>query len=136
MSELSRIEAKPQKAGSIVQQFICKAPKKNHEALVQLAKEFTDIFRNQEGLCIEYFQLSNTYDMADFTNMAKTVPSSKSGEEEEIWMEQIFFRDSKHKDEYIAKCMSDQNVDRLYKQFINLITPGSAIMGEFKRIMV
>jgi uncharacterized protein YbaA (DUF1428 family) len=124
MSELREIETKHQEAGSIVQQFICKAPTKKHEALVQLAKEFTDMFRNQGGLRIEYFQLNNTDDPADFTNMAKTVPSSKSGEEEEVWMEQIFFRDSKHKDEYIAKCMSDQNVDRLYKQFLNLITPG------------
>jgi hypothetical protein len=68
--------------------------------------------------------------------MAKTVTSSKSAEEEEIWNEQIFFVDSKQKDEYMAKCMSDQNVDRLYKQFISLITVGSAIMGEFNRIIV
>jgi hypothetical protein len=134
MSELSGIETHRQEAASIVQQFICRAPKKNHEALVQLAKQFTDIFRNQGGMHIEYFQLSNTDDMSDFTNMAKTVPSSKSAEEEEIWMEQIFFKDSKHK--YRAKCMSDQNVGRLYKQFINLINPGSAIMGEFNRIIV
>ncbi|MFL6425582.1 MAG: DUF1428 family protein [Nitrososphaeraceae archaeon] len=136
MSELSGIETKRQEAASIVQQFICRAPKKNHEALVQLAKEFTDMFRNQGDMRIEYFQLSNTDDISDFTNMAKTVPSTKSAEEEEIWMEQIIFRDSKHKDEYIAKCMSDQNVDRLYKQFISLITPGSAIMGKFNRIIV
>ena len=136
MSEISGIETKRQEAGSIVQQFICRAPKKNHEALVQLAKEFTDMFRNQGGMRIEYFRLSNTDDVSDFTNMAKTVPSSKSAEEEEIWIEQTFFRDSKQKDEHIAKCISAQNVDRLYKQFISLITPGSAIMDEFNRIIV
>jgi hypothetical protein len=32
------------------------APKKNHDRMVQLAKEFTDIFRKHG----EYFQLSNT----------------------------------------------------------------------------
>jgi hypothetical protein len=104
--------------------------------LVQLAKEFTDMFRNQVGIRTEYFQLSNTDDMSDFINMAKTVTSSKSAEEEEIWNEQIFFMDSKQKDEHMAKCMSDQNVDRLYKQFISLITLGSAIMDEFNRIIV
>ena len=71
MSELSGIETKRQEAGSIVQQFICRAPKKNHQALVQLAKEFTDMFRNQGGIRTEYFQLSNTDDMSDFINMAK-----------------------------------------------------------------
>jgi uncharacterized protein YbaA (DUF1428 family) len=137
MSELNEVETKRQEVESIVQQFICRAPKKNHEAMVQLAKEFTDMFTNHGGVRIEYFQLSNdTDDMSEFTNMAKTVPSSKSVGEEEIWMEQMFFRDSKHKDEHIAKCMSDQNVGRLYKQFVSLITPGSAIMGEFNRIKV
>jgi uncharacterized protein YbaA (DUF1428 family) len=136
MSELSGIETKRQEAGSIVQQFICRAPKKNHQALVQLAKEFTDMFRNQGGIRTEYFQLSNTDYMSDFINMTKTVTSSKSAEEEEIWNEQIFFMDSKQKDEHMAKCMSDQNLDRLYKQCISLITLGSAIMGEFNGIIV
>jgi hypothetical protein len=106
--------------------------------MAQLAKEFIDIFRNHGGLRLEYSQLSNTEDMADFINILKTVPSNKDKEEEEeeVWMEQIFFRDSKHKDEYIAKCANDENMERLYKQFMNLITPGSAIMSEFSRIRV
>jgi uncharacterized protein YbaA (DUF1428 family) len=127
MSELDEIEMEKQEAGGIVKQFICRAPKKNHEGMVQLAKEFTDIFRKHG----EYFQLSNTEDMAVFTNIAKTASSSQ---DEEVCMEQIFFRDSKHKDEYIAKCTSDDNTERLYKQFINLITPDSAIMSEFNHI--
>jgi hypothetical protein len=53
MSELDEIEMEKQEAGGIVKQFICRAPKKNHEGMVHLAKEFTDIFRKHG----EYFQL-------------------------------------------------------------------------------
>jgi uncharacterized protein YbaA (DUF1428 family) len=119
--------------GSIVQQFIYRLPKKNHEAMVQLEKQFIQIFRNHDGIRFEVFQLSSTENMMDWTNIAKTVSASQ---DEEIWVEQIFYRDSKHRDEYMAKCGNDENMNQLYKQFMNLITPGSAIMGEFSRVRV
>ena len=69
--------------------------------MVQLAKEFTDIF-TKHG---EYFQLSNTGGMAGFTNIAKTASSSQ---DKEVCLEQFFFRDNKHnEEEYIPKCASD-----------------------------
>ena len=122
-----------QELGSIVQQFIYRLPKKNHEAMVQLEKQFIEIFRNHDRMRFEVFQLSSTENMMDWTNIAKTVSASQ---DEEIWVEQIFYRDSKHRDEYMAKCGNDENMNQLYKQFMNLITPGSAIMGEFSRVRV
>jgi uncharacterized protein YbaA (DUF1428 family) len=123
-----------QELGRIVQQFIYRLPKKNHEAMVQLEKQFIQIFRNYDGMRFEVFQLSNTENMTDWTNIAKTVSANQ---DEEIWVEQIFYRDSKHRDEYMAKCGNDENMNQLYKQFMDLITPGSSpIMGEFSRVRV
>jgi uncharacterized protein YbaA (DUF1428 family) len=121
--------------GSIVQQFIYRLPKKNHDAMVQMEKQFIDIFRKHGGLRFEVFQLSSTENMMeDWTNIAKTVSANQ---DEEIWVEQIFYKDSKHRDEYMAKCGSDENMNKLYKQFMDLITPGSRpIMGEFSRLEV
>ena len=119
--------------GSIVQQFIYRLPKKNHEAMVQLEKQFIEIFRKHGRMRFEVFQLSSTENMMDWTNIAKTVSANQ---DEEIWVEQIFYRDSKHREEYMAKCGNDENMNQLYKQFMNLITPGSAIMGEFSRVRV
>ena len=121
--------------GSIVQQFIYRLPKKNHDSMVHLEKQFIDVFRKHGGLRFEVFQLSSTENMMkDWTNIAKTVSANQ---EEEIWMEQIFYRDSKHRDEYMAKCGNDENMNQLYKQFMDLITPGSSpIMGEFSRLEV
>jgi uncharacterized protein YbaA (DUF1428 family) len=120
--------------GSIVQQFIYRLPKNNHEAMVQLEKQFIEIFRKHGGMRFEVFQLSSTENMMDWTNIAKTVSANQ---DEEIWMEQIFYRDSKHREEYMAKCGNDENMNQLYKQFMDLITPGSSpIIGEFSRLQV
>jgi hypothetical protein len=36
--------------GSIVQQFICRLPKKNHDAMLQIAKQANDITRKHGAL--------------------------------------------------------------------------------------
>jgi hypothetical protein len=66
----SNITEMEQELGSIVQQFIYRLPKKNHEAMVQLEKQFIQIFRNYDGMRFEVFQLSSTENMMDWTNIA------------------------------------------------------------------
>jgi uncharacterized protein YbaA (DUF1428 family) len=126
---------KEKEIGNIVQQFICRLPKKNHDPMMQIAKQANDITRKHGALRVEYFQLSSTENMMeDWTNISKTVSANQ---DEEIWVEQIFYRDSKHRDEYMAKCGNDENMNQLYKQSVDLITPGSKpIMGEFSRLEV
>jgi uncharacterized protein YbaA (DUF1428 family) len=137
MSKSNATEIKEQEEiGSIVQQFICRVPKKNHDAMLQIAKQANKITRKHGALHVEYFQLSSTENMMDYcTNVAKIV--SDNQDDEKVWMEQIFYKDSKHRDEYMAKCGNDENMNRLYKQFMDLITPESSpIMGEFGRLRV
>jgi hypothetical protein len=57
--------------GSIVQQFLYRLPKKNHEAMIQLEKKFADAFRRNGGLGYEVFQLNGTESMMEWTNIAK-----------------------------------------------------------------
>jgi hypothetical protein len=102
--------------------------------MLQIAKQANDITRKHGALRVEYFQLSRTENMMDWTNISKTISANQ--DEGEIWVEQVFYRDSKHRDEYMAKCGNDENMNQLYKQFMDLITPGSAIMGEFSRLEV
>jgi uncharacterized protein YbaA (DUF1428 family) len=133
-SNVTKIEEEIE-IGNIVQQFICRLPKKNHDSMMQIAKKANDITRKHGALRVEYFQLSSTENMMeDWTNIAKTVSANQ---DEEIWVEQIFYRDNKHRDEYMAECGNDENMNQLYKQFMDLITPGSRpIMGEFIRLEV
>ena len=133
-SNVTEIKEEKEIGSTIVQQFICRVSKKNHDVMLQIAKQANDIARKYGALHVEYFQLNSTENMIDWTNIAKNVSANQ--DEEEVWMEQIFYRDSKHRDECMAMCGNDENMNRLYKQFMNLIMPGSAIMGEFSRLKV
>ena len=137
MSKSNATEIKEQEEiGSIVQQFICRVPKKNHDAMLQIAKQANEITRKHGALRVEYFQLSSTENMMDYwTNIAKIVSANQ--DDEKVWVEQIVYKDSKHRDEYMVKCGNDENMNRLYKQFMDLITPESSpIMEEFGRLRV
>jgi uncharacterized protein YbaA (DUF1428 family) len=120
--------------GSEVAHFVYRVPKKNHEAMMQLNKQFADIIRKY-GAPHLIFQLNNTEaPMEGITNIAKTVSANQ---DEEVWMELIFYRDRKHRDEVGANMQNDENMERLYKQSVDLLTPGSSfVMGEFSRLKV
>jgi uncharacterized protein YbaA (DUF1428 family) len=109
MSKPSQTEMEQEKeiGRSIVQQFIYRLPKKNHEAMIQLEKQFIDIFRKHGGLRYEAFQLSSTENMMDWTNIAKTMSANQ---DEEIWVEQVYYRNSKQRDEYMAMCGKDEKI--------------------------
>jgi uncharacterized protein YbaA (DUF1428 family) len=109
MSKPSQTEMEQEKeiGRSIVQQFIYRLPKKNHEAMIQLEKQLIDIFRKHGGLRYEAFQLSSTENMMDWTNIAKTMSANQ---DEEIWVEQVYYRNSKQRDEYMAMCGKDEKI--------------------------
>jgi uncharacterized protein YbaA (DUF1428 family) len=121
-----------QRIGSKVDHFVARAPKKNHDAMVQLSKQFADIMRKY-GVTNLYFQLNNTDSpMEGITNIAKTISANP---DEEVWLELLFYRDSKHREEVGAKMQNDERMGSLYQQSLSLLTPGTGfIMGEFNRV--
>jgi uncharacterized protein YbaA (DUF1428 family) len=131
-SNITEIE---QEIGSEVAHFVYRVPKKNHESMMQLNKQFADIM-GKYGAPHLIFQLNNTEaPMERITNIAKTVSANQ--DEEEVWFELIFYRDRKHRDEVGAKMQNDENMKRLYKQSVDLLSPGSSfVMGEFSRLEV
>jgi uncharacterized protein YbaA (DUF1428 family) len=120
--------------GSEVAQFVYRVPKKNHDAMMKLCKQAADMTRKC-GAAHLVFQLNNTeVPMEGITNIAKTVSANN---DEEVWLELIFYRDRKHRDEVCAKMQNDENMERLYKQSVDLLSPGSSfVMGEFSRLKV
>lgn len=131
MNKLNATEIE-QGIGSDVDHFIYRVPKKNHNAMMQLTKQFDDIIVNEYGVTHSSFQLnSNEAPMEGITNIAKTISAS---EDEEVWLELIFYRDRKHKDEVGAKMRNDERMGPLWQQSIVLVSPGTGfIMGEFSR---
>jgi len=128
MTHTTEIE---QGMGNEVDHFLVKAPKRNHDALVQLGKQFADILRKYGGPNPLYFQLNDTgASMEGITKIAKTVSTKQ---DEDVWLQLSFYRDRKQRDEIRAKMGNDENMGPINKQFMDLITPGSMIMGEFVR---
>jgi uncharacterized protein YbaA (DUF1428 family) len=133
MSKLNITEIE-QGIGNEVAHFVYRVPKKNHDAMMQLNKQFADKMRKY-GAPHLIFQLNNTESpMEGITNIAKTLSAKQ---DDEVWMELIFYRDHRHRDEVGAKMQNDESMERLYKQAVDLLSPGSNfIMGEFGRVSV
>jgi len=102
--------------------------------MVQLNKQFADIMRKY-GVSHLIFQLNNTEAaMEGITNIAKTISANQ---DEEVWLELIFYRDRKYKDEVGAKMRNDERMGTLWQRSIALVSPGTGfIMGEFSRLSV
>lgn len=128
-SNLTEIE---QWIGSEVDHFVYRVPTKNHDAMVQLNKQFAEIMRKY-GAPHLIFQLNNTETpMEGITNIAKTVLANQ---DKEIWRGLIFYRDRKQKDEVSAKMQNDESMGRLFQQALDLFTGGTGfIMRQFSRI--
>ena len=79
------------------------------------------------------FQLGNTEaPMEGITNIAKAVSATQ---DEELWLELIFYRDRKHKDEVAQKMRNDERMGTLWQRSMELVSPGTGfIMGEFNRL--
>jgi uncharacterized protein YbaA (DUF1428 family) len=117
---------------SIVEIFLYKAPKKNHDSLVRLNKKSHDFFIKYGALKFEVFTIHNRENMMDFVNLAKTISAN---EDEEVWLEIQSYKNSQHVKEFIDKMKDDKSMETLYKEFIDLITPGSVVsFGGFDKI--
>jgi uncharacterized protein YbaA (DUF1428 family) len=128
----SNIIEKEEGSGNLVQLFIYRAPKKNHDAMVQLNKQCAEFFRKHRILRFEVLYLSSTNTVMDFVNIAETLSASQ---DEEVWMEIQSYRDHKHLDEFIANMKNDKIGESLYQEYLILITTGSrTIMGGFTRL--
>jgi uncharacterized protein YbaA (DUF1428 family) len=60
------------------------------------------------GVTNLYFQINNTDSpMEGITNIAKTISANP---DEEVWLELLFYRDSKHREEVGAKMQNDERM--------------------------
>ena len=72
--------------------------------------------------------------MEDITNIAKTVSANQ---DEKVWMELIFYRDRKHKEEVATKIQNDERIGSLWQRTMDLVSRGTGfMMGQFSRIKV
>jgi uncharacterized protein YbaA (DUF1428 family) len=119
--------------GEYVQQFIYRLPKKNHEAMMKIQKQFNDIFRKHGVQNREVFLLGDTQTVGPFINIANTISSNQN--EEEVLTALVYYRERKHRDDLVLKIQNDENYRSILQEFKDLLTPESGIIiGEFSRL--
>jgi uncharacterized protein YbaA (DUF1428 family) len=120
--------------GELIQVFVWRTPKKNHEAMMQLNEPAKEMFR-KVGLRREIFLLSDDRDSEaenmGFIDLAKTVSAK---EDEEVWLELQFYRDSKHHVEVGENMRNNKSAMELGGKFMELITPGSCVIAKFNHL--
>jgi uncharacterized protein YbaA (DUF1428 family) len=128
-----------------LQLFLYLAPKKNHDALARNLMQFGPWFK-KNGVRIEYYHLGKSetqgaIDSAKESGMdimegiGKTLSTAAGEDEEEIWIEQQYFRDHKHCEDIYAKMMQDKSIEPLGNEFFGLVTQGKKLItGGFIRL--
>jgi uncharacterized protein YbaA (DUF1428 family) len=136
-------EIEEEETGNYLQLFLYRAPRKNHDAIAKNLMQFVPWFK-KNGVRVEYYQLgkSETQGAIDsakesgmdvMDSIAKTL--SLDGDEEEVWIEQQYFRDHKHCEEVYAKMMQDKSIEPLGSEFFGLVTQGKKLItGGFIRL--
>ena len=127
-----------------LQLFLYRAPKKNHDALAKNLMQFVPWFKKHE-VRVEYYHLgkSETQGAIDsakeggmdiMEDIGKTL-STAAEDEEEIWIEQQYFRDHKHCEDIYAKMMQDKSIEPLGNEFFSLVTQRKKLItGGFIRL--
>lgn len=133
-----------EETGNYLQLFLYRAPKKNHDAIAKNLKQFMPWFK-KHGARVEYYQLGRSETQASIDSAKQsgmdvldsiTKTLSTDEDEEEVWIEQQYFRDHKHCQEVYAKMMQDKSIEPLGNEFFGLVTQGkSLITGGFFRLM-
>ncbi len=117
--------------GSHLEVFLYRVPKKNHDAIARNLKQFVPWFE-KHGVRIEYYQFGDSQTMEGMQSIAKTLSAA---EDEDIWIELQYFRDSTHCKDVYAKMMQDKSLEPLGKEFFGLVTQGkNLITGGFNRL--
>ena len=125
-----------------LQLFFYRAPKKNHDAIAKNLKQFVPWFQ-KHGVRIEYYQLGNSETQAAIDSakesgmdvMESVAKTLSIDEDEEVWIEQQYFRDYKHCEDVYSKMMQDKSIEPIGTEFFGLITQGKKmITGGFHRL--
>ena len=117
-------------SGGLIKILVIRAPKDNHDALVKIGKQ-TDIFFRKHGVSKNVYRLNARENMMNFVNLAKTISANDN---EDVWLEILSYRDAKHVEEVMKAMEGDKRANELYKEAMEIITPGSIVFGDFSRL--
>ena len=121
---------KQKNSDGLIKVLVIRAPKDDHDALVKIGKE-TDIFFRKHGVSKNVYKLNTRENMMDFVNLANSISANDN---EDVWLEILSYRDAKHVEEVKKAMEGDKRANELYKEAMQIISPGSIVFGDFSRL--
>lgn len=113
-----------------------RAPKKNHEAMAEIGKQYVQWLKNQ-GVRTEIYHLSNTTNEVPSEGVESIAKTLSIGSDEEVWVSLQFYRDRAHADQVRSKMMQDESIGKPMKEFDGLVTEGKSLITDgFSRLNV
>ena len=131
-------EEQEEETGGYLQISFSRAPKKNHDVLAQLGKQFEQWLKKY-GVSskIYYLNSSTTSDDNPPPDGVESIRKilSISDDKEELWVALQFYRDRAHADEVRGKMMQDESVGAIMKEFDGLVSQGKSLITDgFSRL--
>jgi uncharacterized protein YbaA (DUF1428 family) len=81
--------------------------------MLKICKEASDMFKQHGVLHYDASKLSNTdVPMERFANIASTVSANQ---DEEVWVESVYYKDNQHMKEVMAKMEKDERMGEMMK---------------------
>ncbi len=128
-----------QQTANYLQISFSRAPKKNHDALARLGKQFVQ-WLDKHGVSSKIYYLNNNSSTTNtevyegLESIAKIISIS---DDEELGVSLQFYRDQAHADQIRSKMMQDESFGAITKEFDGLVTPGKSMVTDgFNRLRV
>jgi uncharacterized protein YbaA (DUF1428 family) len=110
-------------SGGQFEGFLLRAPKRNRNALAKISKH-TDDFFTKHGVSKYVFSINTRENIMGFEKLSKIISAD---DDEDVWLEILSYRDAKHIQEVMEAMKGDKRANELYKEAMELITPGSIV---------
>lgn len=124
------VNYKQRDLGGLIQIVFIRTPKDKREALARISKQTDDFFR-KHGVSKYVYRLNLRENMMDFVNISKIISAN---EDEDVNLEILSYRDAEHVEQVMKAMKDDKKANELYKESMEIITPGSIVFGDFSSI--
>lgn len=124
------INYKQRDLGGLIQIVFIRTPKDKREALARIGKQ-TDNFFRKHGVSKYVYRLNLRENTMDFVNISKIISAN---DDEDVNLEILSYRDAEHVEQVMKAMKSDKKANELYKESMEIITPGSIVFGDFSGI--
>jgi uncharacterized protein YbaA (DUF1428 family) len=110
-----------------------RAPKKNHDALARLGKQFVQ-WLNKHGVSSKIYYLNNNNSSTTNTELIENLESITKilsiSDDEELGISLQFYRDQAHADQVRSKMMHDETFGAIGKEFDSLVSKGKSMISD------